>query len=403
MIILSRATLINHCCFTRMVNLGKIQTGVSYKKVIIAFAIIALFFVLFILYSTLSQATIKIHPKKIHKDVKLDVLVDSHASKVNFGTQTLPGRILEQTQEVSQMFRVEERDVPAFAKGTVTLINKRGSQQSLVAGSHLRAEESKDANGDPIYFLSDERVVIPGNGSVDVSVTAEQKGAESNIAPQKLIIDRLNSSAWDVVYAESHEPMSGGTILGRIATQEDIDAVKSKLSDFLRDQSITELNTPLPDDEQILPETVHVEILDSTIDVEPDTEVEQFTMSIKQNTTAFVFSRRDLLGLAIEALGDLETENEEYREYREEDFSITLDHLDIEQGVAGFVVELTGTFDVNLSQRALDIEQLLGRNREEVLEYYAEFEHIESVEVDFWPFWVRHVPSWQHNVNIMIE
>lgn len=386
-----------------MVNLGKVQTGVSYKRIIIAFVIIAIFLVLFIVYSTLSQATITVFPKGAEKKVDLTVNIDSAATGVNFGTKTLPGRLLENTQEGSLDVQVTDQDVPAFAKGVVTLVNKRGSDQPVVQGSHLRAESATNANGDPIYFLTDERVVIPANGRIDVTVTAEARGAESNLPAGKLILDRLHESAWDVVYAENASAFTGGTVRGTIVTQLEIDMAKKNVQGELRDRSIEAINNELSEDERVDAQNVLLEVLEEHVNVEPDQEVDSFTVTMKLKTIAFVYSKKDLLAMAVDALGDLETENEEYHEYVAESFTITPERIDIASGTAQMRVAITGLFNTNVSQRALAKEELVGRTKDEVLAYYTDIENIDRVEVSFWPFWVKSVPVWTNNVNIIVK
>jgi hypothetical protein len=386
-----------------MVNLGRIKTGVSYKKVIVAFFVVAILLAVFITYATLSQATVIIHPFNVEKEVGLEVNIDKNAPKVNFGTKTLPGKLISRESEDEKTGQVSQRDVPAFAKGKVTIYNKRGASQPLLKGTHLRAGSAKLADGNPVYFLIDERAVVPANGSVEVSVTSEFKGKENNLEPGRLIIDRLHQSAWEMIYAENKETFQGGAVKATVVLEEDIENAKNELKEKIREDLLGKINAELPEEEKIEKQNTTVEILDFSSSAKPEEEVNEYKVKMKARVTAFVYSREDLLGMAVDKLGETQAPEQEYKGFDDKSFSMEVLELNINEGRAKVKVNLKGLFDVKLSQKVFEKESLIGKTQEEIAKYYEQFDNIESIEIIFWPFWVKTVPSWVNNIHIEVE
>jgi hypothetical protein len=208
-------------------ELGKIQNGVSYKKIILGFLFFSLAFIGLIFYFTFSRAEITIYPKEIKKTVSFKVKIDKNLETPNAAKNTLPGTILEIVKIKSKTFETKSiTQIDDFAKGEITIYNKREKDQPLYQKSKIAPEGKKS-----LVFLIDKRVVIPAQGETKVGITAQKKGASGNIEPTKF--DFLKLSQWmrERIWAESFDVTKGGTKNVGIVAEKDIKDAEKKLSE----------------------------------------------------------------------------------------------------------------------------------------------------------------------------
>jgi len=130
--------------------------------------------------------------------------------------------LLEQTTEKTVTIETTgAREVDGFASGTVTLTNTTNSDKDLVAETRLQAPD-----GTIVRLQSS--VVLPKNGTQDVSVKADASGKAGNLdAGIRLTVPGLNEANQQLIYGTTKEKFTGGIITERIVSDEDIATAKT--------------------------------------------------------------------------------------------------------------------------------------------------------------------------------
>lgn len=380
-------------------ELGKIQNGISYKKIILGFSFFSLAFIGLIFYFTFSQAEITIYPKEIKKTLSLKVKIDKNLKTPNAARNILPGTILEIVKTGSKTFKTESiTQIDDFAKGEITIYNKREKDQPLYQKSKIAPEGKKS----PV-FLIDKRVVIPAQGEIKVGITAQKKGANGNIEPTKFNFLKLSSWMRERVWAKSFAAAKGGVKDVGIVAEKDIKDAEKKLAEELWQKSFEEIEKKIKQNEQIIPQAIKNEIIKTKCDTKIDTIKEKFSIKVEIKTQGVGVSEKILLSLAKMRLKKEGAADEEFKNCQEQTFNYKLTEINIEEGWARLEANLDGTFTPKFSAKVFDKEKIIGMSEEEVKKYFKDFETIEKVEVNFWPSWVKNIPGLKKNVRIEIN
>lgn len=356
----------------------------------------SLILIAFVVYNSFSRAEITLTPKKETEKIKFEVPIEK---KENMTTQSaLPGRILVTTLEEKQKITdIAKKQVDDKAQGKVIIYNKRGESQALKPRTQLQSEKTG------LIFRTDQRVVVPGGGQVEIGVTSDEVGEKTNIEPDRFNIVKIWKDWQSLIYAESKEKMTGGVREAKVATQEEIDRAKEKVANDLQQKALDSFKEGLSSGEQILENATAKEIIDWRASCKPDTRTEEFEMYVKVKIIAVVFDEKELFNLTLARLKEGVLENKEFVNFDQKSFAYSLQSYDEKNGTARIKVSLEGTSIYKISSSTFDKEKLVGRNVEEVEIYFKKNPDIENVKVSFSPFWVKTVPSLKDHIEIIIE
>lgn len=377
--------------------LGKIETGQSYKKIIFVFGLLTIFIIGFVIYASFSKATITLNPKKEKMSINFKAQIAKNITLDIQGLESIQGRIISTSLEENQKItEISEKEINEKAKGKVVIYNKRSESQPLLPNTQILSSEG-------VLFRTDQKVVVPAGGEIEVSVTADQEGPSGNIGPSHFTIVKIWKDWQSLIYAESKEAMTGGTKIVKFVTQEEIDKAKDKMAEELYAKAIDKLKLTLSSGEKFSEKTIQKEILEVKTSVKPETPAEEYNMNVKVSVTAVVFDEEKLLSLALAKLKDKISNDKEFINYDPESFKYNMDSLDLKNNTAILNVNLEGETVAKLSSQVFDKEKLIGRDEYEVKKYFEGFEDIAFVEVKFSPFWVRSVPSLKEHIEIMVN
>lgn len=369
----------------------------SYRRIIAIFIILAISMIGVVIYFTLSKAKITLAPKTETKMVDFTVVIDKNATAANLEQGILQGELI--AKEVSRKEKaanVSVKQIPDFAKGKVTIYNKQNKEQALLPKSHLLSESG-------IYFLTDERAVVPKNSSAEVGVTAEKEGEEGNIAPGRFVFDRLSPSLKDIVYAESAQPMTGGAREVKSVTEDDIKNAFLELEKKLEEEVKNEIKEGLQDGEELVPDNLVKEVLEENKSVEPNTEASEFEVEAKIKLSGFVINKKSLLETAEFKLSQNIPDNREFVKMEEESVKTEIKNIYLADGKIEIRVHAEGELAYKVSPKAFDKSKLIGLNKEETKKYFSDMGGIQDISVEFSPLWVKTVPSIKNNINIQVK
>lgn len=345
----------------------------------------------------LPGATVSIYPKVQTRSVERSMVLSSSASGPDFVKFVLPAKVVEkEIHKEVETVRPGEGATQDFAKGQVKLINRQDEEQPLLPKTHLRHE----AGG--VFFLTDTAVTIPPHGEINVNVTAKEKGASGNVPAGKFIVDKLPAGLQSEVYAESKQVFSGGMVSSNPITQSEIETAKNTLIEQAREEALGEL-TLLAGGARIRPELISTEVTFEAVSAEAGSAATSFTAAATVRARAFVADDNDLLSLTLLALRTSASDQEEFLEYDPDSFRITIERADFERGEARVKTQLAGMFGAKIEPSVLTVQNIAGLSAEEAREHFTEFDSVGDVQVEFWPFWVKSIPSRAGAVEIAIR
>mgnify|MGYP005838033045 CR=1 FL=1 len=377
--------------------IGKIETGKSYKKIIIAFLLISVFLIAFVSYASFSRAEIKVKPKKEDISIDYEVKVESNQDIDLSKLQNINGRVIQvELEETHKITEVANKTVDDYAKGTATIVNNLGHSQPLLPRSQLLSDSG-------VLFRTDTRIVVPAHGRVEVGITADQPGESGNLEPTHFTIVKIWTDWQNSIYGETDTPTSGGTREGNIASQEELDLALEKVKNDLYAKGVENIKTQLNPSEEVINKAVRLELIEYDFSVKPDTETTEYDVKAKVKLTAAIFNEKTLIDLGIAKLKKKISASKEFIEYNQEKTNYEVVEYNIEENWAKVKVHLEGFMIAKLGNEAFDKDKLSGRDESEILSYYDRMPEIESTLVKFSPFWVKSVPSLKDHIEIIVE
>lgn len=380
--------------------IGKIDTGKSYKKVIVGFILISAVLIAIVFYASVSHALIVIHPveEKISTDFEIGIKRELTAEATPVPSQNLQGKIITVEKEgEKKIASLPEKEVDEQPKGKVAIYNKRSESQPLLANSQLRAE----SNGK--IYRTDEAVNVPAGGQVEVGITSVDKGKGAETEPTKFTFIKLWEGLADTVYAENKEAITGGTANRHVATAEFMDKQKEDLSKDLYLEARNEIITALAEGEKLQDSAIKTEILESKTSVEPDSATDSFTVNMRIKATAVLFNEQDLFNIANQKLNDKVSGGKVLAYALDNSFRYEILSINEEEGTATLKVHLEGIATPKISSDIFNKDKLLGRTPEETKKYFQQFPEIQSIDISLSPFWVNSIPALKDHIEITVE
>jgi len=318
----------------------------------------------------------------------------------------LPGKIVESQGEFTKKTdSVSERKTEDFAKGTVKIKNIWKKDFFLQAGAQMVQGESPEAvaAAPKNIFLLDHEVNVPANGEIEATVTAKSKGLVGNIPPGKFYFLRMSQWNRERIWAENADPFSGGEKTSKIATQEDINHAFQAAAEELGKKEIEKMTSQLEADEKVSPGFTRVEILESRSSVQPETETENFEATVKGKVSTIVYNEKDLREMAIERFKGQIASSQEIESIDENAIKYELTDLSGSDGKAEVKIIIPAVLMAKLPSKILDKKSIVGYNKAALEERYAKFPEVDSIQVKFFPFWIKSVPNFESQIGFEVK
>lgn len=355
---------------------------------------------------TLARATVVIHPKIENKSTEVGLTVDAKALKPDFTNLVLPGRIVESDGETTQnAASVTARKVEDFAKGAVKIKNIWKKDFFLQTGAQLVQGDSPETVGSApknIFFL-DHEVNVTANGEIEAPVTAKIKGLGGNIPPGKFYFLRMSQWNRERIWAENETEFSGGEAETKVATQNDINQAIQQTAENLGKQEMEKMRAELALEEKISQGLTRVEISESRAGVVPETQTDSFQVTVKGKVASIVYNEKDLKDMAIEKFKSKVGANEEIVSIDEDKIKYELSDLSGTDGKAEVKITVPAVLMAKLPSKILDKKAIIGYNENALRERYAGFPEIGSIDVNFFPFWIKSVPSFEGQLSFDVR
>lgn len=361
-------------------------------------------------YFKLQRANIEIWPKTETVSFKEKLVSDASSQSLDFAQKIIPAQKFEAEKDLWQEFQATGNTAEAGrAKGTITVYNNYTpfSPVALKKGTHFLSDSGK-------YFTTLKQITIPAAkkqgsktvpGSIDTQVQAVEAGEDSNIKPAKFSVPKLaGNSYYYSVYAESEKDMTGGfSSQKKEVTENDLQNAKDAITKKLSEDTEKALREKVSQDYILLDGSVVTEIIESGSAVKAGAVVDKFNYQAKAKSTALAFKKSDLESFIKEHIRSNVSGDKELLE-NSFNFSYSPEAVDVDEGKI--------TFNLDFSAKTygqVDKNDLIGILREKSSNEVKESiesrlgDKLDSVKVDFWPFWTTKAPRDKNKIKIELK
>ncbi|MBP9667396.1 hypothetical protein KBD87_01125 [Candidatus Saccharibacteria bacterium] len=377
----SRVTVPNFNNFRK-----KLFFGIAGGIALVAFLVWAIFIA--------PHATIVIAAKTTSKSINTDVIIGD-SLKTDAKKGTMKAIVVSQIDDISQdITATGSKNVGNKAAGTVSLSNQSLGGTTIAAGTRLVS-----ASG--LGFVTDSAVTIPAStigpgcfpvacpGSTTVGVTAEEAGAKYNAASGNL------SGAPNSASATFSGPTAGGTDKKvTVITDADVQKAKQTLVDAKTDDIKAELKGKFEGNVATLEDTFTVDYGS----VKPSPAVGQEVTGGKASLVGKVtykmngVARSEIDDFLKTTLTDSMANASEQRIY--ESGAAKAQFQDVTKKKVGGEATLvaTGRIGPKIDEKAIK-QRSVGMKFGDIQADLQSIQGVESVDVQFFPFWISTVPG----------
>lgn len=367
---------------------------VFYRR--IAFSFLGLASILFvcIILLTLRHATVTIVSRLLPVETVFVVPFVAEGGEKPVGG--VVGTVVEAHIQAERSFPVAEGvEVPGVATGRVRVVNTYSKDQPLVAKTRLLSPEG-------LLFRLQKGITVPAGESRDVEVYADQLGKESEIGITQFTIPGLWKGLQEKIYAESLEPMKGGTKKVTKVTSGLIDQAKKEIQGELftlaREKFMKE---PLGEGSMLLA----VGGIKDTITVEGEADSSVAELPVKGTLTAVGvwYTREEVNQLAEKKL--LEEESFGLTLRKSVEPTVEVLRYDPEKKTGELRVVAQAHSILTPEAAFLSKDRFLGMQRDSVEAYLGRFtDRIESFSIDIRPRWgTSSLPRLTDRLQIIVE
>lgn len=375
------------------------------KRLLIIVGVFTLLVVGIVLFLVLPTASIAIEPKTQLITQDLDLAVDKDATEVNKSELKIPGVFIEVAKETNKEFDATgKKQVKEKASGIITVYNEWDSKsQTLVESTRFLSENGK-------LFRSTKTVVVPGfkreqgkdiTGSIIVPVVADEAGEGSNIKASRFSIPGLKGTVkYEKIYGVTTESMTGGEI-GEITvvSEDDLSKAKKSLEQGLRDELVAEIKSKSEGQSILIDNAIFINKANFSSSKKLGEEAKSFSLTLKLSGSAMTFQEQHVLDLVKDTL---KAPFDKYLLIDDPKLAYGEANADTRNGKMNIKVYAETVVASKIDKDSI-VNNIKGKNTEELREYFANVNEVSNVDVKFWPSWVKSIPHIDNKVNVDIK
>jgi len=378
------------------------------SKVFAAFIFSCLAITALIAFFIFQKVDIIVALKTQETDYDFEFVTDESIGEIDAVYNKIPVERIEVVSEKTETYStMGKKHVTEKARGEITVYNEYSSNpQKIVANTRFLSKGGQ-------LFKIVESITIPGfsrvegkdvPGEVTAAVYADVPGEKYNIGASSFTLPGLQGHPkYSSIYARSTQAMSGGIDKDVLYFSEsDYITAKDKLVKIAEEESERDFYflSKISDQVILLENTKKRSDTEVKTDIKVGATADNFQMTVLVKTSALFIDKSNLDSLISAKINSELGENMELvegsRNYevgetvRNEDGSVTMS-VHITQGLITKV-------DIDKIR-----EEIAGKNESELNNYFNNIREIESVNIEFWPNWIKSVPASWDKINIEFE
>lgn len=363
-----------------------------FKTIALPFIVGSALVLLFIINISTSRAIITVDPKPEERLLDTSITINTSATPT---PETIQGILFKKA--ITKTRNADAKKVrleKGIARGTITIHNDAPVSQLLVATTRFLTPDGK------LYRLED-RTVVPGRGTVDAEIYADQEGPEFNIEPTTFTVPGLSEARQKLVYGKTSSNITGGLAEIKQVTQEDIDREQELLRQEIEAEIADALKQEIRAPYGFWPEAIEYRQTGSSSNASAGDEVASFELSMTIEGILISARTEDITSHIAQTMKQASPEG--YAPLSSEPRDVALEIVDFSPTSDNH--QLNITFFITLARiydDSFDKKILAGMNEEEVATYLGRVFQAENVEVELKPFWIDTIPRIPENIEIKL-
>ena len=362
-----------------------------YKIITFIFLLATISLLGVIIFFTSKRATITVVTEEETKPFQISATVSTGANSSQ--SSIISGTVTSTTFFWSETYKpVGTKTVEGTSKGSVTIFNTTAAPITLIPKTRFVTEKG-------ILFRLKNRVTIPAKGSLSSEVYADQNGAASDISPSNFTLPGLPAETQKLIYAESTEPMTGGSSAVGVLTSEDVSTAEVNYKEKVKEAFLK--------NKDAAPQgfAAYVSVVESVVQPSQQvgTEAKEFALS-GTSTLVVIYYNPEHMQNAIqtEISKQINSDNEKLLPLEKEP-TISLSSYDLSSGSAVFSVSQDVLATIDETAEKLQPNKFLGMKREEIEEYVKALPHVAGVEIKLSPLWAHSAPESSDKIKVLVK
>jgi hypothetical protein len=366
----------------------------TFRKRLFVFGGLGLLGIIFLVWAMIfaPHATVTIAAKTTSVNIDRTLALNPSAQTSDPNNLTLKPVVQQIKKSVASEFTATgTKDIGDKAKGTMAVTNGNSSDGvTLPAGTVFAAADGHKFVGNAAVTIPGAKVVSghiqPGSGTVDV--TAADIGPDFNLAAQGYGVQ-----GYDGLSASGSDMTGGSKQTVTVVSQEDVDKAKGQLASQNPSDIKAELKKQFTADQLIIEESFVSEA--SAPSISPNVGEQAKTAKLTSETTyTYVgLNRSEVKAILTNAVNEVIKDKNDQQVYSLGENSIMFQTFQkVDSG--GFKAHLVTTGAVGPKINAKELaKQLVGKRFGEIQAVISSIPGVNSVDVNFSPFWVTTAPS----------
>mgnify|MGYP001568024963 CR=1 FL=1 len=362
-----------------------------------------------VIVGKISSAVIKITPRQEFMDTDSKL----KASRLQQGENAAPdmpdgsrGERAKSDNPVFEIMQLEKEEARAVVATGVAADGKKASGQIVVYNNYSSANQLLIANTrfeapDGKVYRIKERINVPGMGSKEVTVYADQPGEEYNMGLVDFTIPGLKGGLrYGKVYARSKTEMKGGASGNvRIMKEEDIEKIKKELVEKIKNDLIKSLAQQKPDGYLVYKDAVRIEYQYDPNNPKTGDASGSSLFKVKGMATGFLMEKNNLSKSLVNDNAKKFEKTANIYVANLEDLEFDLLSADSENKNINFKIKGNARFvwGVDTGRLMDDLISHKGGNYEKVFQNYPD---IKKAEIIIKPSWWPRVPKNKAKIKV---
>src|SRR3989339_362655 len=349
-------------------NLGGGRSVGMYRKIALSFVVLTVVLLAVIFYFSFTRVTITLIPnqERVSNNLIFDIYDSENADSVS--AMGVPGIVRQITIEDKKEYQASGSNVIGKeVVGKIDIINDYNKNQPLVATTRLISSDGK-------LFRLKETVNVPVGGLKDVEIYADEAKPEMATGPTTFTIPGLWAGLQDKIYAKNNTDI----------------VYRQKVKDIYKDY-----------DQVIF--KIDEQSIKSNADGKINEEKDSFNISMKADVMVVAFDDETASKLAKNKFISSLPENKELLNFDENNIIYSLDNYNNSAGVASVNAAFEGKISLKGDSNIIDVEKILGLNKEQLETYLGDMPEIAGFEIEFYPKFIKKVPKLVDKIDIEIK
>jgi hypothetical protein len=361
-----------------------------YKKLALSFIVLTVILLGVIFYFTFSYAYITITPKPQDIATDFNFVIVEDANAVNAQEGIFLGQVVNQTIDGEKSFDATgSQPSKGELVGLVKIFNTQSKPQTLIATTRLLTAEN-------VLYRIKDKVVIPAKGSIETQVYPDSANEPLVNSGTKFTIPGLSKSMQQVVYAEAVNDFKAAGQMVKAVTQDDLNNGLAALSDELAQKLFTDAQSG-----QV--KILSKEVLDKKFSNKAGDITDTFTVSLKLKVVGVIFDDKPVKDFATKALESMVPQDKQVVGTNVDSLLYEVEKYDLNNKSAQIKSNIKGQVILGDNSPILDKENLIKLNSNEIKAYLENFDDIASVDITFFPTWIKKMPSFTDHIIIRIN